>query len=135
MENIEHIHILESKVSLIDYAIALTTFENWVIGKSHRYVCVANVHTVMLGSESPAFMQITNRADMVAPDGQPVCFVANMKGAKLKDRVYGPTLMEKTCERFQEGYSHFFYGGAPGVPEKLKDTFLFRSQTNFFPLV
>lgn len=126
MENIEHIHILESKVSLIDYAIALTTFENWVTGKSHRYVCVANVHTVMLGTENPAFRKITNGADMVAPDGQPLRFVANMKGAKLKDRVYGPTLMEKTCERFQEGYSHFFYEGVPGVPEKLKDTFRFR---------
>ena len=123
---IEHLEILGSKVSLTDYETALITFENWIRENSHRYVCVANVHTVMLGTESPAFMQITNRADMVAPDGQPLRFVANMKGAKLKDRVYGPTLMEKACERFQEGYSHFFYGGRPGVPEKLKDAFGFR---------
>jgi len=117
------IEILGSKVSLIDYKTAIVTFENWIRENSQRYVCVANVHTVMLGTEAPAFRQITNKADMVTPDGQPLRFVANMKGARLKNRVYGPTLMGKTCERFQEGYSHFFYGGALGVPEKLKDIF------------
>ena len=123
---IEHLEILGSKVSLTNYETALVMFENWIKENSRRYVCVANVHTVMLGTENPAFRKITNNADMVTPDGQPVRFVANMKGAKLQDRVYGPTLMEKTCESFQEGYSHFFYGGAPSVPEKLKEAFGFR---------
>jgi len=122
----EHTYILNSKVSLIDYESALATFERWIKEKSNRYVCVANVHTVMMGSEDPAFQKMTNAADMVTPDGQPLRWVANLKGAKLKDRVYGPTLMEKTCERFQEGYSHFFYGARPGVPEKLKEVFTLR---------
>ena len=123
---IDHIEILGSKVSLLDYETALITFENWIKENPNRYVCVANVHTVMLGAENDAFMRITNEAGMVTPDGQPLRFVANLKGAKLEDRVYGPTLMEKACERFQEGYSHFFYGGGSGVPERLKDAFASR---------
>ena len=122
----EHTYILTSKVSLIDYETALATFERWIKRKSYRYVCVANVHTVMMATEDPAFQKVTNGANMVTPDGQPLCWVANLKGARLKDRVYGPTLMEKTCEQFQEGCSHFFYGAGPGVPEKLKEVFTLR---------
>lgn len=38
------------------------------------------------------------------------------------DRVYGPDLMLALCERsLEKGYRHFFYGGAPGVPERLAE--------------
>ena len=121
MALVENIYVLNSKVSLIDYESALATFERWIKEKSQRYVCVANVHTLMMGTEDPAFQKVTNDADMVTPDGQPLRWVANLRGAKLKDRVYGPTLMEKTCQRFQKGYSHFFYGAGVGVPETLKE--------------
>ena len=122
----EHIYVLNSKVSVIDYESALAALERWVKEQSTKYVCVANVHTVMMGIEDPVFQKVTNGADMVTPDGQPLRWVANLRGAKLKDRVYGPTLMERTCERFQEGYSHFFYGAGPGVPEKLKEVLALR---------
>jgi N-acetylglucosaminyldiphosphoundecaprenol N-acetyl-beta-D-mannosaminyltransferase len=36
------------------------------------------------------------------------------------ERVYGPDLMLAVCENsLKQGYRHFFYGGAPGVPERL----------------
>jgi N-acetylglucosaminyldiphosphoundecaprenol N-acetyl-beta-D-mannosaminyltransferase len=36
------------------------------------------------------------------------------------DRVYGPDLMLACCERSRAlGYRHYFYGGAPGVADKL----------------
>jgi len=36
-------------------------------------------------------------------------------------RVYGPDLMLRVCEYTRtRGFSHFFYGGAPGVAEELK---------------
>jgi N-acetylglucosaminyldiphosphoundecaprenol N-acetyl-beta-D-mannosaminyltransferase len=35
-------------------------------------------------------------------------------------RVYGPDLLLRICEHsLEKGYKHFFYGGSPGVPEKL----------------
>ena len=37
------------------------------------------------------------------------------------DRVYGPDLMFLICDSLRRsGYSHFLYGGAPGVAEELK---------------
>jgi len=39
------------------------------------------------------------------------------------DQVSGPELMLKFCEMScGKGYSHFFYGGQPGVVEQLKDS-------------
>jgi N-acetylglucosaminyldiphosphoundecaprenol N-acetyl-beta-D-mannosaminyltransferase len=36
-------------------------------------------------------------------------------------RVYGPDLLLRICELSRErGWTHFFYGGAPGVAEELK---------------
>jgi N-acetylglucosaminyldiphosphoundecaprenol N-acetyl-beta-D-mannosaminyltransferase len=41
-------------------------------------------------------------------------------GFRHVERVYGPDLMLAVCERSTErDYRHFFYGGAPGVAEKL----------------
>ena len=39
------------------------------------------------------------------------------------DRVYGPDLMLNLCEHgVGEGFTHFFYGGNPGVADDLKRT-------------
>ena len=44
-----------------------------------------------------------------------------MRGYKFVDRVYGPDLMMAVCEHsLAKGYRHFFYGGAIGTPELLK---------------
>ena len=42
------------------------------------------------------------------------------RGYSLKQRVYGPDLLLDFCrETNEKAYRHFFYGGAPGVPEAL----------------
>ena len=41
--------------------------------------------------------------------------------ARHVERVYGPDLMLACCEAsVTKGYRHFFYGGGPGVPERLR---------------
>src|SRR5690606_5521086 len=41
-------------------------------------------------------------------------------GAAQIDRVYGPDLMLRVCEEsVRSGWSHYFYGAAPGVAEQL----------------
>ena len=43
-------------------------------------------------------------------------------GARRMRRVCGPDLMPTICERSPaRGYRHFFYGGAPGVAERLAE--------------
>jgi N-acetylglucosaminyldiphosphoundecaprenol N-acetyl-beta-D-mannosaminyltransferase len=57
---------------------------------------------------------------MVTPDGVPLVWASHWLGHREVSRVYGPDLLMAACERsLQSGWSHYFYGGADGVPEKL----------------
>jgi len=47
-------------------------------------------------------------------------WLSRLKGLRHVGRVYGPDLMLALCERsVGRGYRHFFYGGAPGIGERL----------------
>jgi len=58
---------------------------------------------------------------LVVPDGMPLVWLGRWRGFKLKRRVYGPELMETFFQQTRGQYRHFFYGGAPGVAEKLAE--------------
>ena len=63
---------------------------------------------------------IHNRAGLVTPDGMPLVWLSRLRGLRHVGRVYGPDLLLACCAHsLSKGYRHFFYGGAPGVPEQL----------------
>jgi N-acetylglucosaminyldiphosphoundecaprenol N-acetyl-beta-D-mannosaminyltransferase len=70
------------------------------------------VHGVMTGVLDPIHRYRLNHLDLVVPDGQPVRWAINLLyRAHLPDRVYGPTLMLKLCERAaHEGLAIYLYG-------------------------
>jgi exopolysaccharide biosynthesis WecB/TagA/CpsF family protein len=70
------------------------------------------VHGVMTGHNDLAQRTRINALDLVTPDGQPVRWALNwLHHARLADRVYGPFLMMRVCERAAaEGLSLFLYG-------------------------
>jgi N-acetylglucosaminyldiphosphoundecaprenol N-acetyl-beta-D-mannosaminyltransferase len=114
--------ILGVRVSAIDMRMALRTIDEWVSLRQQRYVCVATVHSVMGAQEDPGFRTILNSAGLVTPDGMPLVWLCRRRGFPRTDRVYGPDLMLAACEAFlRRGTRHFFYGGAPGVPEELTE--------------
>ncbi len=91
-------------------------------GGTH-YICVSNVHTVMMCQSDEEYRRIHNAAAMVTPDGRPLGWLQTWRGFPQRERVYGPDLMLACCERSVDaGWKHFFYGGKEGVPEKLKET-------------
>ena len=63
-----------------------------------------------------------NQLELVVPDGQPVRWALNLLyGAKLKDRVYGPSLMLKTCEAAAENdVPIFLFGGKQELLDDLE---------------
>jgi len=81
------------------------------------------VHGIMTGVLDDEQRFRLNQLDLVVPDGQPVRWALNgLYGTKLKERVYGPTLTLKVCERAaQEGLPVYFYGSKPDVLEQLTD--------------
>jgi N-acetylglucosaminyldiphosphoundecaprenol N-acetyl-beta-D-mannosaminyltransferase len=46
----------------------------------------------------------------VLPDGMPVVWALNFRGADLKDRVYGPYFMRHALRNTPRPWRHFFFG-------------------------
>ncbi len=116
----ERAYILGVGVSAINMKMAVEIIEGWIERREPHYVCVTGVHGVMESQRDPALRAIHNRAGLVTPDGMPLVWLSRLKGFAHVERVYGPDLTLALCERAaQRGYRHFFYGGAPGVPEAL----------------
>jgi N-acetylglucosaminyldiphosphoundecaprenol N-acetyl-beta-D-mannosaminyltransferase len=104
-------------------ADALATIDGWIARREHRYVCVSGVHGVMESQRDEALRRIHNIAGLVTPDGMPLVWLSHLKGERHVERVYGPDLMLALCSLplSQGGYRHFFYGGAPGVADRLAE--------------
>lgn len=113
--------ILGVFVHAIQIPEAVAQMEEWITSRGKaRYVAVTGMHGVTEAQHDPAFRNVLNSADLVVPDGMPLVWIARLKGHKLKRRVYGPELMLSFFEQTKgKGYRHFFYGGAPGVAERL----------------
>ena len=89
-----------------------------------RYIAVTDMHSLMQAQHSPAFKEVLRQADLAVPNGFPLVWLGRRKGFALPRRVYGPELMESFCAATAAtGYRHFFYGGAPGVAERLAARF------------
>ena len=70
------------------------------------------VHGLITASLDPEFRRATSGFDIIAPDGQPVCWALNiLYNAGISDRVYGPTFMKILCNRIsQEGIGIYLFG-------------------------
>ena len=116
-------NILGVGIHAINMKTALEAIEEAIRRKKKGYVCVANVHVVMEAQESARFKQVLNTSFLTVPDGRPLVWVGRLQGARSIDQVGGPEMMEELCDLSRRrGYTHFFYGGAPGVAEQLKET-------------
>ncbi|WP_456833452.1 WecB/TagA/CpsF family glycosyltransferase [Deinococcus sp. UYEF24] len=68
----------------------------------------------MEGVDDPAFLDVTNSANLVTPDGMPLVWALQLLGAKNATRVYGPTLTLHVCRAAaQAGIPIGLYGGTP----------------------
>lgn len=121
-------NILGVGVSAINMQNALAKIDEWIQNNDSQYVCVTPVHSVIEAQNNQPFRYSLNHSGMTTPDGMPIVWMLHRKGHRHVRRVYGPDLMLELCNHSLScGYTHYFYGGGPGVPEllaeKLKDRF------------
>jgi N-acetylglucosaminyldiphosphoundecaprenol N-acetyl-beta-D-mannosaminyltransferase len=106
------VEVLGVPVSVVDYDGAMDWMDGTIAARGAGYVCVAATHTVMVAQEDAATMDAVLGADLVVPDGQPLVWALRALGRRLPDRVYGPDLMLRHCERAAaNGTRVFLYGG------------------------
>lgn len=119
---ITRVDVLGVGVSAVSLPDAVAEITRWVQHKEQHYVCVTGVHGVMESQKDPELLEVHNDSGLTAPDGMPMVWAGRHAGADSMTRVYGPDLMLALCERaLQEGWTSYFYGGKPGVPELLRD--------------
>ncbi len=113
--------VLGVLVDAVDYEAAVERII--AAARAHRPYAVSAlaVHGVMTGVQSDEHRYRLNHFDLIVPDGQPVRWALNiLYGAMLPDRVYGPTLTLKLCERAAaERLPVYFYGSKPDVLDAL----------------
>lgn len=116
-------NLLGVQIDAIDYEAAVERIIDAARKRHPLTVSALAVHGVMTGVQDPVHRYRLNRFDLLVPDGQPVRWGLNLlHGANLPDRVYGPTLMLKVCERAAaEGLPIYLYGSKPHVLELLSE--------------
>ena len=114
-------NVLGVGVSAITLDSAVVAVAEALEQRIKGYVCVTGVHGVSEAQENAAFREILNQSFLTTPDGMPMVWMGRLQGFKDMGRVYGPDLMLRVCEWTRtRGFTHFLYGGAPGVADELK---------------
>ncbi|HZT22143.1 MAG TPA: WecB/TagA/CpsF family glycosyltransferase [Verrucomicrobiae bacterium] len=114
------INVLGVGISVLNLSAAREAIADAIRERRKGYICVTGVHGVMEAQHDAAFRTILNRAFLCTPDGMPMVWVGKIRGHSGMSRVYGPDLMLEVCAWSEgSGARHFFYGGLPGVAERL----------------
>jgi N-acetylglucosaminyldiphosphoundecaprenol N-acetyl-beta-D-mannosaminyltransferase len=126
-DNLRHdrVDIFGVGVSAINLNDAVNTIERWISDNSRNYVCITGAHGVMESRHDQRLRRIHNEAGMVTPDGMPLVWFSHLSGKYRTERVCGCDLMQKMTAVSQlRGYRQFYYGGAEGVADKLKQVLI-----------
>lgn len=125
--------IIGTQVAVTTYDETIDQITTWANRADRPYlIAAANTHVLSLARSDKEYRKVIDAFDLVVPDGTPLVWVLNKKHkANLKDRVYGPTLMERAFQRCQETEDspirHFLLGSSDEIRtilrQKLKQRF------------
>src|SRR5438093_12279760 len=114
-------NVLGVGISAINLDLGVTLTAHALQHKTKGYICVTGVHGVSEAYKDPSFRAILNRSFLTTPDGMPMVWMGRLQGFENMGRVYGPDLMLRICECTEsQGFTHFLYGGGPGVAGELQ---------------
>jgi N-acetylglucosaminyldiphosphoundecaprenol N-acetyl-beta-D-mannosaminyltransferase len=118
----KRVNVLGVGIHLLNLTSAMNEISRAIRERRKGYICVTGVHGVMEAQADPAFRRILNGAFLCTPDGMPMVWMGRIDGYRDMGRVYGPDLMLAVCQWSEtSGCRHFFYGGAPGVADELRN--------------
>lgn len=115
MLNLGKKNVLGILVDAVDYEAAISFVFECARQNRSAMISALAVHGVMTGVLNPEHKFRLNSFDLLVPDGQPVRWVMNwLYGTRLSDRVYGPALTQKICERAAAENTPIYLYGSTG---------------------
>jgi exopolysaccharide biosynthesis WecB/TagA/CpsF family protein len=114
-------NVLGVLVSVIDYEAATDQVMAAAQQRRPFALTALAVHGVMTGVQDRPHNARLNSFDLVTPDGQPVRWALNLlHRARLRDRVYGPTLTLRVLEQCAaQGLPIYLYGSTQTTLDRL----------------
>jgi N-acetylglucosaminyldiphosphoundecaprenol N-acetyl-beta-D-mannosaminyltransferase len=98
---------------------ALDRIESLIERRTPSYAITANLNYAMLHNRSPQIQQITEDADLILADGQPIVWRSRWSDRPLPERVAGSEMIHHLARRASEkGWRVFFLGGRPSVARR-----------------
>ncbi len=87
-------------------------------------VDLSNTQVITMRRHEPWFREITGVFDYFLPDGMPLVWCLNRRGATMQDRVYGPTFMRVCMSRNPSPRTHYLLGGSAECLARLQNRLL-----------
>lgn len=108
------------RVSGVTRPEALALLESAVRDGGRHYFCFCEASLLSNALHRADVADAVNGSTATFPDGIAVMTLARLRGHRLPERVPGPSFLPLACEYgVSRGWRHFFYGGAPGVADRL----------------
>lgn len=118
----DKVEILGSQISIWNLPETVTKLRELAENGGKHYVCVSNVHTVVMGAEDPSYAKVTNEAALATADGIPLVWASKvLAGPQIHGRASGPDILERILKDSSCGHlRHYFYGSTPQVLSALE---------------
>ena len=84
----------------------------------------ANTQIVTMRKHDADFALLAESMDITVPDGMPLVWAMNTKGAGMEDRVYGPTFTREFMASCPEGITHYLIGGSEECGRRFREQML-----------
>lgn len=91
--------VLGANIDVLTWDTALQRIEAWADRREPRYVCICNAHSAVTATQDAEFRAAVSTADMATPDGAPVAWMLRRLGHASQQRISGPDLMWRLCDR------------------------------------
>jgi len=114
------VNVLGTAVDAVNMEEALSQIALRLKYGNKGYICAVSVHGILEALRDSQVASALAGAALALPDGTPTVWVGRLRGHRTMDHVTGPAIMRQIFRRAEfSGYSHFFYGGKPGVADDL----------------
>lgn len=121
------VDVLGIHVSVTDMDDTVETFARWIAWGERHLVCVSDMNSVLHARADEHLTEVYNNSGLTVADGMPLVWAGKRAGFDRMARVCGPDLLERVmAEAAERGWSQYFYGGADGVAEQLRENFVGR---------
>lgn len=115
------VRVIGYPIDILSWDAAVSRILLWAKRRESRIVCICNTHSIVTAGDDASFGSILNASDMNTADGAPVAWFMRLRGATEQERINGPDLMWRCCEKLNrpDSSSIFLYGSTVETNLKL----------------